>query len=116
MRPASDYGNRTEDGLCTCLNPKCPTHDLQADGRMKKVPCREDEIILCGFCDNDKVKRGPCKHRGEATSERRECDSCTGKVKIKVFECEIFSRCTIFKDVGLPVCYNSCERYEPLAS
>jgi len=115
----SDFVNRTDQGTCECRNPNCLSHELVANRKagiepsMKPVPCDEDEIIVCGFCSN--AKSGPCKHLGEATSERRECDSCTGKVKIKVFECEIFSRCTIFKDVGLPVCYNSCERYEPLA-
>jgi len=104
------FGNRNSDGRCECLNPDCESHVRLKNG----CPCDEGEIIYCGFCSN--AKSGPCKHLGEATSERRECDSCTGKVKIKVFECEIFSRCTIFKDVGLPVCYNSCERYEPLAS
>jgi len=106
-----DYGNRGADGKCVCLNDACRTHEMGV-----RVPCKEGEVIFCGLCANDKKARGPCKHLGEATSERRECDSCTGKVKIKVFECEVFTRCTIFKDVGLPVCYNSCERYEPLAS
>ena len=112
MKPKSDYGNRTEDGLCTCLNPRCPTHDLQADGLMKKIPCREDEIILCGFCDNDRAQRGPCKFRGERTNETIQCTTCNGNVRIRLFECEIHKRCSIKKPVGFQCCWNCKDHKE----
>jgi hypothetical protein len=103
----SDSDEREGWGVYRCKNG-CSNQSIHSPYTAKDIHG------VCG--DTAQDRRVPCKHLGEATSERRECDSCTGKVKIKVFECEIFSRCTVFKDVGLPVCYNSCERYEPLAS
>ena len=106
----NDYVNRTEDGTCTCRTPNCPTHDLVSDGLMRPVPCREGEIIVCGYCANEAVKRGPCKHLGEYLNRTKECVACRGTVKIKLFECAIHKICSINKPVGFHCC--PCPQYE----
>ena len=107
----NDYVNRTEDGTCTCRNPNCPTHDLISDGLMRAVPCDEGEIIVCGFCSNEKEKRGPCKLLGEYLNRTKAGVACRGTVKIKLFECAIHKICSINKPVGWHCCH-SCGDYE----
>ena len=38
-----------------------------------------------------------CIYRGSPTDELIECDSCSGKVLLKVFTCGVHGRCTLRK-------------------
>lgn len=53
-----------------------------------------------------------CVHRGEQASEV-ECRTCGGSVRIKVFECSVFEKCTVGRQVESIACCASCERFEP---
>jgi hypothetical protein len=110
MKVSSDFINRTEDGTCTCRNPNCPTHDLVSDGLMRPVPCREGEIIVCGYCANEAVKRGPCIHLGEPTGDKRECVTCNGKVMIKLRKCAVHKVCTTHKPIGWQCCASCLDK------
>ncbi len=50
-----------------------------------------------------------CQHRGEQL-ETRECQTCCGKTKIKVFACAVHGQCSIAKDVGVKVCLQCSDR------
>jgi hypothetical protein len=114
----SDFVNRTDQGTCECRNPNCLSHELVANRKagiepsMKPVPCDEGEIILCGFCSNEKEKRGPCKHLGERTNEREVCPSCNGHVEVYLFECSKFGRCTTIKSTEHWQCCRGCGDHE----
>jgi len=41
----------------------------------------------------------PCSHRGESTRSV-ECNSCRGRVRVKVFACDLHEECTIKKRAG----------------
>jgi hypothetical protein len=46
-----------------------------------------------------------CIHLGGQTGERVECKTCTGRVELKLFECEIYGKCTLEKSVdGIASC------------
>jgi hypothetical protein len=45
-----------------------------------------------------------CVHRGRPTGETRVCESCTGRVSIKLYGCQLHERCSIERDVGAAVC------------
>lgn len=48
----------------------------------------------------------PCVHRGDEL-RTTECTSCSGRVFLKVFSCEIHGECTLQRRVGdLAVCLN----------
>lgn len=56
--------------------------------------------------------RGDCLHRGEQTGVR-DCASCGGNVRIKLFGCSVHSECTVAKQLdGVPCCA-SCNEFEP---
>lgn len=96
------------------------------------LPCGHKEIQSgCRFCqefrDNPKYRslilakhshlqnqaiatkeNQPCIFLGEDTKERVECSTCSGKVELKVFKCEIHGECTIEKPVLGRGCCNGC--------
>lgn len=45
-----------------------------------------------------------CKFFGKELPEKVLCNSCKGKVELKVFECEIFGKCTLGKDGEIHGC------------
>lgn len=54
-----------------------------------------------------KVKSSPvsCPYRGEPTGEMVECPTCSGTVKLKVFNCSKNGRCTLGRKVdGIALC------------
>lgn len=55
--------------------------------------------------------RPTCRHLGDHLGSV-QCPSCCGTVQVKTFACELFSVCTMGKDVGLACCA-TCKSYEP---
>lgn len=54
----------------------------------------------------------PCVHRGNEL-RTTECESCNGRVLLKVFACEVHGECTVQRRVGeTAVCLN-CHEYQP---
>lgn len=56
---------------------------------------------------------GACIHRGEA-SGTRECATCQGSVKIKLFACALHGVCTLGKRIDMLACCAQCGDYEAL--
>jgi hypothetical protein len=57
-------------------------------------PCSCDQCHLCRLYHNDPRYRvlwdqgkTRCRHLGPETGETRECDTCQGRVRLKVFTC-----------------------------
>jgi len=94
------YGPPDESGFCVCSNPDCDSRKLGI-----KHPCKEGDVIRCGHCN----PRARCAHLGDPTGETRECESCNGRTRIKLFECAVHGSCTIGKDVGEVVC--PCDQF-----
>ena len=100
-----------------------PPFVATGDGRLKACPAcglrctlAVDEATIKNKCQPGPfrvpAKRGPCVHRGEE-SRREECDTCRGRVKLKVFDCTLHGECTLEKPlVGVATC-NDCADYQP---
>lgn len=54
---------------------------------------------------------GPCTHRGELVDER-QCNTCLGNVRIKVFGCRKVSECTLMPSFEAVAACNICELHE----
>ena len=65
------------------------------------------------MCPNNKTaskKAPPCIHLGDKTGTR-ECETCQGSVKIKLYACALHGTCTLGKRIDmLPVC-SQCGDY-----
>lgn len=57
-------------------------------------------------------ERPPCHRRGEATGELVQCQTCIGRVSLKLFACEIHGSCTVRKPVEGHACCQTCHDYE----
>lgn len=51
-----------------------------------------------------------CIHLGEVI-RLKECDSCRGKVSIKIFECKQYKECTIYKKLPEITSCSNCGSY-----
>jgi hypothetical protein len=78
----------------------------------------EDYRLMCEG-KSPKLKSGtnvevklPCKYLGTITDKTILCDSCVGTVKLKLFECAVYSLCLPGKQVeGINSCIG-CKSYE----
>lgn len=64
---------------------------------------------------NADAPRGPCVHLGEATGETRECSTCTGTVRLKLFACTLHRECTIARAIDGVACCAACSDYRERA-
>jgi hypothetical protein len=113
----SDFINRTDQGICECRNPNCPSHELVANRKagvepsMKPMPCSEGETIVCGFCDQLK-----CIHLGERTNRRVECPSCSKKIGktifLRLYDCSVHGECIVTRKNIDGVISCRCSDYE----
>jgi hypothetical protein len=54
---------------------------------------------------------GACLYMGEFTGDVVECQTCSGSVKLKVFNCAVHGRCTVGRRVaGTQCCANCLDR------
>jgi hypothetical protein len=53
-----------------------------------------------------------CRHRG-AVMETRECAACKGRVRLKLFRCDLHGSCTTLRALEGTACCARCEKYEP---
>jgi hypothetical protein len=58
------------------------------------------------------AKRGACRHLGADTGGRRLCDSCGGRVELKVMACGVHGMCTAGKRVDGVACCTGCPDWE----
>ncbi len=54
----------------------------------------------------------PCIHRGEQLSERASCSSCRGKVELKLYECDVYGKCTLAKKLDGVGCCKDCPSFQ----
>lgn len=64
------------------------------------------------------LRTAPCVHLGPPTGELRDCDSCAGRVRIRLMACRVFGRCSVAKPLpGLACCAGRdgkpCSSYAP---
>lgn len=57
------------------------------------------------------TQKGRCKHLGKATDKTVECDSCNGRVRLKLFECAVYSLCLPGKQIDNIACCIGCDSY-----
>lgn len=57
---------------------------------------------------------GPCANLGKPTGELESCNSCRGRVQLKVFACAVYAEgCTIARKVPNRACCAGCKDYSP---
>lgn len=57
-------------------------------------------------------RKKDCRHLG-AQLRLTDCPTCSGRVQVKVFACEVYGECTLAKKVDDLGCCQTCEYYEP---
>jgi len=99
-----------------CLYEKTP------DGRLWKCTrnnCGHESLVRTHH--NEPPKRQNCggakpaercQYLGSLHSEKG-CDSCQGKVRIKLFDCAVHGQCSIGKALPGIACCASCPDYSP---
>lgn len=116
---------------CSCANPDfCPIFQMKMTGRPYAI-CRGENVApqtrekyLTLWANRAKggvvLKPSPptfitCQHRGEEI-EQRQCQSCGGKVMVKVFGCGIHGTCSLQKNVGTGKLCKYCPDLSPIPS
>jgi hypothetical protein len=91
---------------------------------VRSGPYTPDQCRLCWLYLNDPAYRAlweargaelgrtrPCIHRGEARREK-QCPTCRGQVRLKVFACALHGECTVARAAGGLACCASCLDYD----
>lgn len=99
------------------------------EGRVDRIVCGSDRVLTlsrdgcipsttCAGCIHaDKPLRRPdaklpCIHLGSLTGETRECESCKGRVRIKLRQCTVFGKCSPNKKLPGVACCVGCPSKE----
>ena len=61
-------------------------------------------------------KNDPCIYFGKQTGDSVDCPTCTGKVSLKLFACDLFGECTPVKPAPGVACCKGCESKVTLKS
>ena len=67
-------------------------------------------VKVSALCKSE-APRVDCVHRG-AMVGKRECASCAGTVKLKLFACAIHGECTLAKPLEGVACCGACREFE----
>jgi hypothetical protein len=68
---------------------------------------------MCDVPEGGVVRNGPCLHLGPEVRQQ-ECQECRGKVRMKIYACEVFGECSLGKPLaGVQYCVG-CPRYEAI--
>ncbi len=116
--------------ICTCpIAGYCATHGRQMSSHLHKI-CR-GEVLTPEKCEAYRanwranplpiaaddmvviVPREPCRHLGEEL-RRQQCESCGGKVMLKIFACELRGECTTQNPLPGVACCGGCGQYEAI--
>lgn len=110
---------------CPCPSPTepCEAYGGMILGHLRWKICR-GEILTPELCEEYRyfwrtgkqpfrksTQRPKCVHLGDATGERRQCPTCTGKVEIKLLACAVHDRCTTHKAIDGVACCATCKDY-----
>lgn len=58
----------------------------------------------------------PCRHLGSDRGEKILCPTCTGKVEVKLFSCDLHGECTTNKPITNIYCCNNCIDKSPIST
>jgi hypothetical protein len=58
------------------------------------------------------TRTAPCIYLGEPTGEKVECESCQGKVELKMFACACHGKCTVQKAISGLACCAICADFQ----
>lgn len=70
------------------------------------------------------IGRGPAQHREQRHLPCRDlcnqigeeiCETCRGKVRIKVFACQVHGMCSLSENLAKLACCVTCPEYHPAA-
>lgn len=125
-RMASDY-----DGSFMTSLPRLPMlfpcSNYRYDGKKhgcsihgECVPIQQGpDLSGCPDFHNPYVQKPPmqqkkwCSHLGQPTGAKELCNTCTGRVELKVFACAVHGTCTVARRVPGQACCNGCKDYLP---
>jgi hypothetical protein len=96
--------------LCQAPNRFCRRAGVPMVGRLWEL-CQTSEAYRNAWDGTVPGGRPPCRQLGSVTGSV-ECDSCAGRVHLKVFRCAIHGQCTIAREVPGVTCCTHCTDYQ----
>ena len=99
---------------CLCEQPGfCPVFERDMSPRQHQI-CR-GEVLTPKQCEAYRahwraLARGPCAHLGEEV-RREQCQSCCGKVLLKIYACAVHGECTPQMPLAGVACCGGCTDY-----
>lgn len=109
IRAATD-GRMIPIHYCRRFNEPCTTAIPAAEGHRCCKVCPEK---TSGPPRKTVAADVPCVHLGDPTGEKVECKTCAGRVKLKVYSCEVHGTCTIkTRHDGASGCCAGCKEYQ----
>lgn len=99
---------------CTFTATPCPGGFRQdCKGGVSRVVPSQRYVRIC-TCDHG-VALGTCAHLGSVIG-LEGCESCRGRVNLKVFACAVRGKCTLQTRLGdLPCCHGCPDAVKPPA-
>lgn len=98
-----------EPCLCSAPNRFCHRAGVPMLGRLHEL-CQTSEAYRAAW-DGQQLHRPPCKHQGLMTGTI-PCETCAGRVQLKILRCDVHTECTIGKAVPGYACCVTCSDYE----
>lgn len=78
---------------------------------LERTRIRQEQGIA-GYYPKNKINKLNCRFRGKEPIRSVQCETCSGKVFLKVYSCEIYGECTISRRVSeIKGCCQSCSSY-----
>lgn len=90
-----------------------PCSAIHPDPAATAGRCRVCHLSLAGHVW-PAPPRGPCRHRGGEVRQV-QCQSCAGKVRLKVLSCAMHGECTVSKPAAGLACCEACPDHRPPA-
>jgi len=112
LPPCKDRGRLNEHQRYPCYSTKLINSDLRGVtwSNCKHCPYSDRPPPRLIFDKRTGKTLPVCVHLGEPTGELRDCLTCQG-VRLKVFACEVYERCTLLMEAGLACCHG-CPSFE----
>ena len=105
---------------CECPAPGwCSRHSCAKSDLMHRM-CQTDPRFFAlweedrGPGQHVPPRQKPCRERGDQLGEEI-CESCRGKVRIKVFACDVHGACSLSAKLSAIACCVTCPDYQSAA-
>lgn len=107
-----------DNGVAVCTEVECSAADPRADWVPSMCrPCwvrlRHAAGMSVAPGDSARLVPPPCRHLGGPTGEMVACQSCRGRVELKLFACAVHGRCTPTKPAPDVACCAGCSDASP---